>query len=112
MKRILLLIALVASFSAKSQTVDSTKCGFVVHIQPIKVNFNDSLKSQYITARIVNDDMRSSAIFVYQLLDSNCTCTMEDNVHISGGDYENWSGSNAESYLYITNKIGVTIKEE
>lgn len=113
MKNIILLatILFAASFAGYSQTIDSTKCGYVVHIQPIKVKFTDSLKSQYLKAVIVGDDMVSSGTFYYQLLDSNCNCTVSGNVEITNDAYENWTGSSEEAYEFIADKIGVVIKE-
>lgn len=106
------MVLFAASFAGYSQTIDSTKCGYVVHIQPIKVKFTDTLKSQYLKAVIIGDDMLKSGSFYYQLLDSNCTCTMDGNVTIDGAAYQNWTGSSEEAYQFIANKIGVTIKED
>lgn len=113
MKNIILsTILFAASFAGYSQTIDSTKCGYVVNITPIKVKFTDSLKSQYLKAVIVGDDMVKSGTFYYQLLDSNCTCTIDGNVIIDGEAYQGWTGSSEEAYQFIANHIGVAIKND
>lgn len=113
MKNLITSVFIIASWlTAQGQTIDSTKCGYVVNIMPIKAKFTDSLKSQYLKAVIVHDDMVKSGVFYYQLLDSNCNCTVSGNVSITNGAYENWTGSSEEAYLSIANQIGVAIKED
>lgn len=106
------MVLFSASFAGYNQTIDSTKCGYVVKIAPVKAKYTDSLNSEYLKAVIVGDDMVSSGTFYYQLLDSNCTCTMAGNATIDGEAYQSWAGSSEEAYIYIANKIGVTIKED
>lgn len=98
--------------SAQAQTVDSSKCGYVVNIQPVKVRFTDTLNSQYLKAVIAGDNMVNAGTFSYQLLDSNCACTLSGDIEISGSNYTNWTKSNSEAFLYIADKIGVAIKED
>lgn len=113
MKNLITSVFIIASWvTAQGQTIDSTKCGYVVNIMPIKAKFTDSLKSQYLKAVIVGDDMVNSGTFYYQLLDSNCTCTIDGNVIIDGEAYQGWTGSSEEAYLFIANHIGVAIKND
>ena len=113
MKKILLVLLLSAfGILAQAQTIDSTKCGYVVRIQPVKVKYSDTTEAVFLNAVVVGDDMVSSGTFYFRLLDSNCNRMTHGNVIIQGENYINWSGSSEEAYKFISDNIGVQLKEE
>ena len=66
---------------------------------------------------LINDDLKSSATFYYQLLASSTdeegnvsTEQLADgNVGMSGEDYQNWDDSNDGAYNYCAGKLNLVI---
>ena len=65
---------------------------------------------------LINDDLKSSATFYYQLLASseeegNVSSEMlvDGNVGMSGEDYQNWDDSNDGAYNYCAGKLNLVI---
>ena len=66
---------------------------------------------------LINDDLKSSATFYYQLIASSqdeegnvSTEQLADgNCGMSGEDYQNWDDSNDGAYNYCAGKLNLTI---
>ena len=70
---------------------------------------------------VVNDNLSSSAIFYYELLetvtDSNGNITVQDkiaqgNLNMDGQDYQNWGNTgdiNNEAYVYCADKLSLLL---
>lgn len=62
---------------------------------------------------LINDDLKSSANFYYQLIASDEEGSSEmladGNVGMSGEDYQNWDDSNDGAYNYCAGKLNLTI---
>jgi len=89
-----------------------------VQIQPVSIWYNGQSKSaSELDARIIYDDLATSANFYYQLLASstneegNVSSEMlaDGNCGMSGEDYQNWDDSNDGAYNYVAGKLNLTI---
>jgi hypothetical protein len=80
-----------------------------VQIQPVSIwNNGQSKQANELDARIIYDDLATSATFYYELKDSSMTLSV-GNVSMDGQDYEDWDNSNSEAYVYIASKLNLTI---
>jgi hypothetical protein len=89
------------------------------NIEPFEVWTEKGVKiAKYLSSRIIDDNMESSATFYWQLFDENID--EEGNPHpnesIRQGDvdmnpeqYEEWDNSNDYAFEYIATQINVTI---
>lgn len=89
-------------------------------IEPILIWKNgESQEANILNAYIINDNLATSCTFYYQLCSSGegteeaplvIGQTLADgNVTMSGEDYLNWDDSNDAAYLYIAEKLNLTI---
>lgn len=84
-------------------------------IQPVQIWTNGQNKTASILdARIINDDLKSSCTFYWELKQASTEKTQgqqlaQGNVSMSGEDYQNWNDTNEEAYQYIAEQINVTI---
>lgn len=90
-------------------------------IEPIQIWKNGGTKTaEFLDARIINDDLKSSCTFYWQLTEANVQANEEStiasgavlsegNSYMSGEDYLNWDGSNDSAYEFVANQINVTI---
>ena len=83
-------------------------------IQPIQVWKNGEEKqANAFNLILINDDLKSSATFYYQLLSQDEEGSSEQladgNVSMSGEDYQNWDDSNDGAYNYCAGKLNLTI---
>lgn len=62
---------------------------------------------KYLKLSSVSDDLSSTATFQYSLLDINLNVVDKDILTMSGAEYTNWSGSNADAYTWALNKLGL-----
>ena len=80
-----------------------------VQIQPVSIWVNgQSKQASELDARIIFDDLATSATFYYELKDSSMTLSV-GNISMDGQDYEDWDNSNSEAYVYIASKLNLTI---
>jgi hypothetical protein len=80
-----------------------------VQIQPVSIwNNGESKQANELDARIIYDDLATSATFYYELKDSSMTLSV-GNISMDGQDYEDWDNSNSEAYVYIASKLNLTI---
>ncbi len=80
-----------------------------VQIQPVSIwNNGESKQANELDARIIYDDLATSATFYYELKDSSLTLSV-GNISMDGQDYEDWDNSNSEAYVYIASKLNLTI---
>lgn len=80
-----------------------------VQIQPVSIWYNgQSKQANELDARIIYDDLATSATFYYELKDSSMTLSV-GNISMDGQDYEDWDNSNSEAYVYIASKLNLTI---
>jgi hypothetical protein len=81
----------------------------------------ESQEANLLNAYIINDDLLTSCSFYYQLLSSGKgTQTMplvigqtlaEGNINMNGQDYLDWDNSNEAAYVYIAEKLNLTLIE-
>ena len=89
-------------------------------IESVKIWKNgESQEANLLNAYIINDNLATSCTFYYSLCSSGegteamplvIGQTLADgNVTMSGEDYLNWDDSNDAAYLYIAEKLNLTI---
>lgn len=87
-------------------------------IQPVGIWNNGEVKTaSVLNARIINDDLKSSCTFYWELMSPDSSGQpytggvqlSNGNSSMSGEDYQNWDGSNDSAYEYIAEKINVVI---
>lgn len=89
-------------------------------IEPISIWKNgESQEANILNAYIINDNLATSCTFYYQLCYSGepteeaplviGQSLAEGNITMSGEDYLNWDDSNNAAYLYIAEKLNLTI---
>lgn len=91
------------------------------NITPIQIWHKGEVKSaSLLDARIINDDLKSSCSFYYQLQEAGTpisgsdyipsgTTLAEGNCYMGGEAYTAWSGSNDAAYTFVAQEINVTI---
>ncbi len=84
-----------------------------VQIQPVTIwNNGQSKQASELDARIIYDDLATSATFYYELkevLEESSSVLSVGNVSMDGQDYIDWDNSNEEAYVYIAGKLNLTI---
>ena len=91
-----------------------------VNIQPVSIWSNGQSKSaSELDARIIYDDLATSATFYYELKEaivhdengvaSGGAVLSVGNVSMDSEDYQNWDNSNEAAYQYIAGKLNLTI---
>ena len=91
-------------------------------IQPITIWKNgESQEANLLNAIIINDNLQSSCSFYYQLCSSGQgteamplvigQTLAEGNITMSGDDYLDWDNSNEAAYVYIAEKLNLTLIE-
>lgn len=110
MKTLLFIGMCLAFTTIKAQVFDTTfKIMTACKIVPQQVTFIDTSKANYLAAKIVDDDLRSKAIFYYALY-KNESILLSGNVVLSGNDYSNWKVNNIFPFSYIGNLFNLTFK--
>jgi hypothetical protein len=85
-----------------------------VQIQPVNIwNNGQSKQASELDARIIFDDLATSAQFYYELKEvvegvSGATLS-NGNVSMDGQDYLDWDNSNQAAYVYVASKLNLTI---
>jgi hypothetical protein len=91
-----------------------------VNIQPVSIWANgQSKEASELDARIIYDDLATSAIFYYELKEattndengvaSGGSVLSVGNVSMDGQDYIDWDNSNEQAYVYIAGKLNLVI---
>jgi hypothetical protein len=82
-----------------------------VQIQPVSIWANgESKEASELDARIIYDDLATSAQFYYELRESgNNPSLSSGNISMDSQDYIDWDNSNEEAYVYIAGKLNLTI---
>lgn len=91
-------------------------------IQPITIWKNgESQEANLLNAYIINDNLATSCNFYYSLCSSGegteayplviGQTLAEGNVQMSGDDYLAWDNSNEAAYVYIAEKLNLTLIE-
>ena len=88
-----------------------------VQIQPVSIWYNgQSKQASELDARIIFDDLATSAQFFYELkevVDEVSGSTLSNgNVSMDGQDYLDWGLStdiNQAAYVYVASKLNLTI---
>ncbi len=89
-------------------------------IEPILIWKNgESQEANLLNAYIINDNLATSCSFYYSLSSSGegteamplviGQTLAEGNITMDGEDYLNWDDSNNAAYLYIAEKLNLTI---
>jgi hypothetical protein len=86
-----------------------------VQIQPVSIWANGQSKSaSELDARIIYDDLATSATFYYELKEASSeesagSVLSVGNCSMDGEDYIDWDNSNEQAYQYIAGKLNLTI---
>jgi hypothetical protein len=85
-----------------------------VNIQPVSIWANgQSKQASELDARIIYDDLATSATFYYELKEVvdgvSGSALSVGNVSMDSEDYIDWDNSNEEAYVYIAGKLNLTI---
>jgi len=85
-----------------------------VNIQPVSIwNNGQSKEASELDARIIYDDLATSATFYYELKEvleeGGGSVLSVGNVAMDGEDYQNWDNSNQQAYAYIAGKLNLVI---
>jgi hypothetical protein len=91
-----------------------------VNIQPVSIWANgQSKQASELDARIIYDDLSTSATFYYELKEaivhdengvaSGGLVLSVGNVAMDGQDYIDWDNSNEQAYDFIAGKLNLTI---
>ena len=91
-------------------------------IEPVTIWKNgESQEANLLNAYIINDNLATSCSFYYQLCSSGegteayplviGQTLAEGNVQMSGQDYLDWDNSNEAAYVYIAEKLNLTLIE-
>jgi hypothetical protein len=89
-----------------------------VNIQPVSIWANGQSKSaSELDARIIYDDLATSATFYYELKEvvdeegasSGGAVLSVGNVAMDNEDYSAWDNSNEQAYAYIAGKLNLVI---
>ena len=81
----------------------------------------ESQEANLLNAIIINDNLESSCSFYYQLLSSGegteayplviGQSLAEGNITMDGENYQAWDNSNEAAYVYIAEKLNLTLIE-
>jgi len=85
-----------------------------VNIQPVSIwNNGQSKQASELDARIIFDDLATSATFYYELKEVvegvSGSVLSVGNIAMDGEDYIDWDNSNEQAYEYIAGKLNLTI---
>ena len=81
-----------------------------VQIQPVSIWANgQSKQASELDARIIFDDLSTTAQFFYELKEVEGSTLSNGNVTMNGQDYIDWDNSNEEAYIYVAGKLNLTI---
>lgn len=91
-------------------------------IEPISIWKNgESQEANLLNAYIINDNLATSCSFYYSLCSSGegteamplviWQTLAEGNIQMSGQDYLEWDNSNEAAYVYIAEKLNLTLIE-
>jgi len=86
-----------------------------VQIQPLSIWANGESKSaSELDARIIFDDLATSATFYYELKEvdeegNSGAALSVGNVAMDSEDYSSWDGSNSAAYSYVADKLNLTL---
>jgi hypothetical protein len=84
-----------------------------VNIQPVSIWVNgQSKQASELDARIIFDDLATSATFYYELkevVDGVSNALSVGNVGMDSEDYIDWDNSNQQAYIYIAGKLNLVI---
>lgn len=81
-----------------------------VQIQPVSIWYNgQSKQASELDARIIFDDLSTTAQFFYELKEVEGSTLSNGNVSMDGQDYIDWDNSNEEAYIYVAGKLNLTI---
>lgn len=98
-------------------------------IEPVQIWSNgQSKQASILDARIINDDLKSSCTFYYELKEADVVTPSSEeggqdtvvpgvvlangNVSLSGEDYDNWDGKNDYAYQFIADHLNLTLLVE
>ena len=91
-----------------------------VQIQPVSIwNNGQSKSASELDARIIYDDLATSATFYYELKEavvvdeegasSGGSVLSVGNIAMDNEDYIDWDNSNEQAYEYIAGKLNLTL---
>lgn len=102
MKKLFFILFVLVAFTAKSQVIDTAFRGMAAcKVIPFKAKWSDTTNVTHLGVRIVNDDLKASAILYWALMDTMLKVHIEGNTTISGDDYKTWDGNNIFPFAYV-----------
>jgi len=89
-------------------------------IEPITIwNNGEQKTANILTAKIVDDNLQSACNFYYELCEGGQgtektpliqgLCLVNGNVPMTGENYSDWDNSNEAAYVYIAEKLNLTL---
>ena len=89
-------------------------------IEPIVIwNDGEQKTANILTARIVQDNLETECNFFYELSEGGqgteaipliqCNALVSGNMPMTGEDYLDWDNSNEAAYVYIAEKLNLTL---
>jgi hypothetical protein len=102
MKKLFIILFVLAAFTAKSQTIDTAfKSMTACKIQSFKAKWTDTVNVDHLGIRSISDDLHTTCTLYWALLDSTGTIHVDGNATISGADYQSWNGSNIFPFAFV-----------
>ena len=78
-------------------------------IQPIQIWQNGTVKTaELLNSYVVNDNLKTEAIFYYSLLSSSLELLSQGNLTMTSTDYENFT-SNDYAYSWVATQLNIVI---
>ena len=78
-------------------------------IEPIQIWQNGTVKTaELLNSYVVNDNLKTEAIFYYSLLSSSLELLSQGNLTMTGTDYENFT-SNDYAYNWVATQLNLVI---
>jgi hypothetical protein len=85
------------------------------NIKPLSIwSAGQTKTAEVIDARIVDDNMSSSAVFFWVLKEADTEARLgevitQGNTTMGGQEYQDWNGGNDYAYAFIAGKINVEL---
>ena len=77
-------------------------------MKPIKQITILNQEATLLSIQIIQDDLKESAIFFYQVKNDNLQIVASGNIDITGVDYQNWT-DNEYAWIYVADKLGLDL---
>ena len=112
MKKLFLAAAILFAFSAQSQVIDTTVTSIAAcKVNEFKVAYTDTANAYYLGVRSISDNLSSSCVLYWIIMDQKQNKLWDGNATITGDDYTAWNGSNLFPFVFVGRKYSITFKQ-